>query len=194
MTRILEADQSLAIELQPVTAELFCPYGDIIQPADPNARMVNAGTAVRHDISEFAADLRPASRLIASVFETRAQYLPVTATLVERHRFSQQAIVAMQGGRFILAVCLPRADGTPDLGTLKAFLFPGGSGAIYRQGIWHAPIIGLDQESRFFVQSWQDNSAEDCEELEITPHLIAVGNCHNPHSVTRVGSDRIARA
>jgi ureidoglycolate lyase len=69
-------------------------------------------------------------------------------------------------------VCLPDGDGAPELGSLRAFLFPPGAGVIYHPGVWHTPIIGLRTAGRFFVQSWQDGSASDCLETAIAPRWI----------------------
>lgn len=161
------------LELQPIGVEPFRPFGHVLQPLDPNPRPVNAGTALRHDVTAFADDPRPGSRLIASLFEARAQSLPLAIAMMERHPFSEQTIVSMRGGPFALAVCLPDPDGAPEPGTMRAFLVPAGGGVIYRKGIWHTPIMALGSDSLFFVQSSQDGTADDCQEVAIGRALLA---------------------
>lgn len=156
------------------TPALFHPYGHLVAAGGADALLANAGTARRHDITAFETDTRPGSRLIASLFETAPQALPLTVRLLERHAFSQQAIVAMQGESFILAVALDDGQGRPDLATLRAFGFTGG-GVVYGRGVWHTPIIGLDGAGRFFVQSWQAGTEEDCEERSVGPFVICAG-------------------
>jgi ureidoglycolate lyase len=168
----LRFGEALELELQLVNAELFSPYGDLVQASDPHPLSVNAGTALRHDIAVFDRDERPGSRLVTSVFETLPQALPLVIGMLEQHPFSRQAIVEMRGLDFILAVCVPKANGQPDLASLRAFLFPHGFGVIYRKGVWHTPIIGIAKVGQFFVQSWQDGTAADCEEASIPPHII----------------------
>lgn len=153
------------------TPALFRPYGHLVAPGNDAPIPANAGTARRHDITPFETDTRPGSRLIASLFETAPQALPLTVRLMERHAFSQQAIVAMRGERFVLAVALDDGEGHPDLATLRAFAFAGG-GVVYGRGVWHTPIIGLAGEGQFFVQSWQAGTAEDCEERGVGPFVI----------------------
>ncbi|WP_244412809.1 ureidoglycolate lyase [Ancylobacter novellus] len=165
-------ERDLALELQLVNEELFRPYGALVQPATLHPLRVNAGTALRHDVTSFDRDQRSSSRLIASVFETQPQALPLSIDLLERHPYSQQAIIEMSGADFVLAVCLPDGNGDPELGSLRAFLFPRGSGVIYHRGVWHTPIIGTGKTGRFFVQSWQDGTASDCLETAIARHLI----------------------
>ncbi|MPT21661.1 MAG: ureidoglycolate hydrolase [Starkeya sp.] len=158
----------------PATPALFHPYGHLVAAGGADPIPANAGTAWRHDITAFETDTRPGSRLIASLFETAPQALPLSVQLMERHAFSQQAIVAMQGESFILAVALDDGQGRPDLGTLRAFAFAGG-GVVYGRGVWHTPIIGLGGAGRFFVQSWQAGTAEDCEERIVAPFVISAG-------------------
>lgn len=155
------------------TPALFRGYGHLVAAGGTDPIPANAGTARRHDITALETDTRPGSRLIASLFETAPQALPLTVRLMERHAFSQQAIVAMQGESFVLAVALDDGQGRPDLGTLRAFAFAGG-GVVYGRGVWHTPIIGLVREGRFFVQSWQAGTAEDCEERTVGPFLIGM--------------------
>lgn len=156
------------------TPALFRPYGQLVTPGNDAPIPANAGTARRHDITPFETDTRPGSRLIASLFETAPQVLPLSVRLLERHAFSQQAIVAMQGESFVLAVALDDGKGYPDLATLRAFAFTGG-GVVYGRGVWHTPIIGLVGEGRFFVQSWQAGTAEDCEERIVAPFVVRAG-------------------
>ncbi|UOK70900.1 ureidoglycolate lyase [Ancylobacter polymorphus] len=158
----------------PATPALFRPYGHLVAPGSDAPMPANAGTAWRHDITAFETDTRPGSRQIASLFETAPQALPLTVRLLERHAFSQQAIIAMQGESFILAVALDDGEGRPDLGTLRAFAFAGG-GVVYGRGVWHTPIIGLGGAGRFFVQSWQAGTTEDCEERIVAPFVISAG-------------------
>lgn len=155
------------------TPALFRPYGHLVAPGNDAPMPANAGTARRHDITAFETDTRLGSRLIASLFETAPQALPLTVRLMERHAFSQQAIVAMQGESFVLAVALDDGKGHPDPATLQAFAFTGG-GVVYGRGVWHTPIIGLGGAGRFFVQSWQDGTMEDCEERIVAPFVIGM--------------------
>lgn len=169
------AEGAVALVPQPLTSALFRPYGHVIRAEDPAPLAVNAGTALRHDVAGFSADARPGSRLIVSVFEVEPQALPLEMRLLERHPHSEQAIVAMGGAGLVFAVCDADGAGRPDLRSLRAFHCPAGSGVIYGRGIWHSPIIGVQAPGWFFVQSWQDGTAADCEEMTIPPHVIGAG-------------------
>ncbi|SCW81510.1 ureidoglycolate lyase [Ancylobacter rudongensis] len=175
MSENTDIEGRLDLRLLPATAALFRPYGHLVSAGAADPVHVNAGTALRYDIARIDADTRPGSRLVASVFETAPQALPLVVRLMERHAFSQQAIVAMHSEDFILAVALDDGHGRPDLASLRAFHFSGGGGVVYRRGVWHTPIIGLGGAGRFFVQSWQAGTTEDCEEQIVGPFVIRAG-------------------
>lgn len=156
----------------PVSSPLFRPYGDVVRLGDAARRPVNAGTAWRHDVADFGSDERPGSRLIVSVFEAKPQRLPRAVSLLERHPCSRQAIVPLGEAAFVFLVALAGSDERPDMTTLKAFHCPPSSGVIYGRGVWHSPIIGLHRTGLFLVQSWQDGTATDCEEVAIPAHIV----------------------
>lgn len=60
---------------------------------------------------------------------------PVIARL-EQHYLTQQAVVPLTGD-IVQIVALSRADGAPDLSTLRAFRLSPGIGLCMRPGLWH---------------------------------------------------------
>ncbi len=172
MVGSMDGAHCFPLRIEPATAVDFQPYGVIAETGAAPPREANKGTALRYDVAVSDKDERPASRLVTSVFATRERKLPLVVDTLERHFHSEQMIVGMQAGRFVLVVCLPDSAGQPQLSSLRAFLFRSGGGAIYHRGIWHHGIIGLDREGAFLVQSWQDGSAKDCEETSIAPRLL----------------------
>nr|WP_281493620.1 ureidoglycolate lyase [Ancylobacter koreensis] len=160
------------LSLQALTPDLFRPFGHVVATGAGAPVAANAGTAWRHDVAAFAGDVRPGSRLVVSLFETAPQALPAAVTLLERHPHSLQMIVALEVSHALLAVCGSGADGAPDLSTLRAFHCRPGEGVIYAPGVWHAPLIGIGGPGRFLVQSWQDGTAADCEEIAIPPWAV----------------------
>lgn len=156
-----------------LTPELFHPFGDVVASGAGEPVAANAGTALRYDVASFARDARPGSRLVVSLFETAPQALPALVPVLERHPHSPQMILALDASHALLAVCASGADGAPDLATLRAFHCRPGEGVIYAPGVWHAPLIGIGGPGRFLVQSWQDGTAADCEEIAIPPQAVA---------------------
>jgi ureidoglycolate lyase len=163
--------QQRTIKLRTLTLESFAPFGHVIQIGQEPVP-ANGGTARRHDVGDVLISSRPQAKLYLSVFECEAQHLPLRIEILERHASSAQTITPMQADQYIVVVCLDDGAGHPDLSTLHAFQGGTHQGVNYNPGIWHHGIIALDRRSLFFVQSWQDGSASDCEEAIIPPFYI----------------------
>ena len=61
----------------------------------------------------------------------------------------------------LLIVCRPRSDGTPDFGTLAAFVGDGTAGINYHLGTWHHPMRVIEQAGAFVMLRWDDRSQAD---------------------------------
>jgi ureidoglycolate lyase len=154
--------------LEPLTRRAFAPFGLVIETGAVSIP-ANGGTARRHDVGDFVRDERPGVRLRLSLFECRPQAFPLRLSEMERHEHSAQTISPMNSGRWVVVVCPGGRDGGPDLDGLRAFQARGDQGVTYHPGVWHHGIIALQEQSMFFVQSWQDGSAADCEVRPVSP-------------------------
>lgn len=162
------------LRVAPVTKAAFEPFGWLVETGDAG-RDANNGTARRHDVhAHAAADVRPGTRLVTSIFAATEQPPTTAISMLERHVNSVQLIMPLDGAGHIVVVSRASADGTPDLSTLAAFAFSASQGMIYRHGLWHHPIMAIGSDARFLVQSWQDGSAADCEILAIQARTLTV--------------------
>lgn len=80
-----------------------------------------------------------------------AKSLPFILRLIERHPYSSQMFVPLNNGKvkgYLVVVCLSNDEGDrPDLSTLNAFVVSSTQGISYHPGIWHHPIIALEEVS-----------------------------------------------
>jgi ureidoglycolate lyase len=154
---------------RPMSAEAFANFGTVIQPIG-NSTTVNAHTAHRYDVDRQPADRAKAGyALVTSIFDTQVRALPLLVKRLERHPYSRQTIMPINGAGHLTIVCQADADGAPDLDTLCAFLCTGPQGIIYRENVWHHPIASIGRAALYLVQSWQNGSESDCEECVIDP-------------------------
>ena len=127
----------------------------------------NQGTAGRFDHLATLEDLRPGrARLNVSVF--RCAPRPVgrfPIAILEKHPLSTQVFIPMNATRFLVVVAL--GDDEPDLTTLRAFEATGLQGVTYRPGVWHHPLIALDEQTDFTCFVHEDGSAEDCVVIDL---------------------------
>lgn len=139
---------SRAIAAEPLTAEAFAPFGDVIEARGAPSFQINGGMCDRfHDLArmEFTG---PAARVNISVGFGRPYALPLSLTLVERHPLGSQAFVPMTEDPFLVIVA-PDEDGTP--GRPRAFLTAPGQGVNYLRNTWHGVLTPLGRAANFLI-------------------------------------------
>jgi ureidoglycolate lyase len=130
------------LHLDTFSAAAFAPFGQTIE------RPGIGGEAVLHGLlGPSIADAGACAKL-----DTHgAKALPFTAPKMERHEHSEQLFVPLDAARYVIAAALPKADGEPDLATMRGFLVEGRTGICYSRGVWHLPITILDQPTTFLM-------------------------------------------
>ena len=139
---------SRAIPAEPLTAEAFAPFGDVIEARGAPSFQINGGMCDRfHDLArmEFTG---PAARVNISMGFGRPYALPLVLTLVERHPLGSQAFVPMTEDPFLVVVA-PDEDGAP--GRPRAFLTAPGQGVNYTRNTWHGVLTPLGRAANFLI-------------------------------------------
>ena len=145
----------------PLSRSGFEPFGDVIQVEGNRHYTINQGWAERyHDLARVevtAAGGRP----LLNIFRTRPRTLPLLVRSVERHTLGSQAFIPLGRTRFLIVVA--PAGAAPKPGDLRAFVTDGVQGVNYHPGVWHHPLLTLDQTGDFLVLD-RGAATEDCEE------------------------------
>jgi ureidoglycolate lyase len=138
------------LNAEPLTAEAFKPYGDVIEVGEHVRRYgVNRGDALRyHDLAKVDV-LAGGGRPIISIFRALPHSLPLSLTVMERHPLGSQAFVPLGPHPYLLVVAL--AGPPPEPAQLRCFLAAPGQGVNYARGIWHHPLLALETTSDFLV-------------------------------------------
>lgn len=167
----------LTIEAKPLTAKEYQPFGDVIEASsDRESVSANMGTAQRfHHVAQMKNERPEKTKPNLSIYRCQPYTEnPIKIALLEKHPHSTQAFIPMKGSeRYLIVVCL--GGEKPDCATLKAFVVKDSQGITYKPGIWHHPMIALDQETDLASFVWEDGTEEDCivQELE-APSFITV--------------------
>lgn len=151
-----------AMELSPVpiTAERFAPYGDVIQTSsDSKAAMNDAHFDRFSDLATVDAEGRHASISIARC--KVATSLPYRFDMVERHPLGTQAFVPLSRFKFFVVVAPAAESVEPE--DLRAFATNGGQGVNYHKGVWHMPMIALEDGQEFLIVD-RGAGSENCDE------------------------------
>jgi ureidoglycolate lyase len=155
----------------PLNRSAFKPFGDVIETAGGRPSTINQGWAERYcDLAQIdvtAAGGRPLLDLV----QTRPRALPMSISMVERHALGSQAFIPLAQSRFVVVVA--PAGAAPTATDLRAFITNGLQGVNYRPGVWHHPLLALDQISEFLVLH-RGGSTEDCEEFTFADDEITL--------------------
>jgi ureidoglycolate lyase len=152
---------------EPITAEAFAPFGALLAAPEGFGR-----TYYDAALSNARPDAR-ASISVALVEPVKS--LPLDAVQMERHIFSSQSFLPMDGARYFTIVAPHGADGGPDTEQARAFLVDGGRGITFGADVWHHPMAALDRPSAFGIMMWLDGTSGDQELVTLAaPFRVAV--------------------
>jgi ureidoglycolate lyase len=154
----------LELIAQPLTAEAFAPFGDVIDSRISDHFPINAGRTQRHHDLARVETLGENARPLISIFVSQPVEVPLELPLLERHPLGSQAFVPMHEERFIVVVAPPGESIDPD--SVRAFVTDGRQGVNYRPGTWHAIQSVLEREGEFLVVD-RGGDGNNCEEYPI---------------------------
>ena len=135
------------IKPQPLTADAFAPFGDVLEATGKPDKIINNGFCGRyHDRARL--DFGPDGRAGISVFKAEPRALPYTLDLLERHPDGAQAFIPMSLDAYLVTVA-EDANGTPV--NIRAFIAGPGQGINYHRNTWHGVLTPLSAPGLFAV-------------------------------------------
>lgn len=159
---------SREISAQPLTADAFAPFGDVLDASGSPDKIINEGLCGRHhDLARL--DFGPMGRAGISIFNAEARSLPYELTLLERHPEGSQAFLPMSPNPFLVIVA-PDVDGTP--GTPLAYVTAPYQGINLHRGVWHGVLTPLAAPGLFAVVDRIGDSTNLEEYPLVAPYLI----------------------
>lgn len=142
----------LQIIAEPLDAEAFAPFGEVIE---------HRGAERRHYLSAQLGALPELKETIWVSRFSEGAVSPARFDRLEHHPFSDQIFVPLKGQSFLALTCPKRADGSPDIGALRAFRSKAGQGIIWRRGVWHGSMTVLAWPAEFFVAMGVRGTGDD---------------------------------
>lgn len=134
------------IKTEPLTADAFAPFGDLLDCSGDPDKIINQGKCGRYhdratlDFSDGRAGI--------SLFKADLRNLPHTLDLLERHPLGSQAFVPMSHDPFLVIVAHDE-NGKP--GTPRAFLTQAGQAINIHRNTWHGVLTPLSGTGLFTV-------------------------------------------
>src|SRR6201986_2751959 len=152
------------LKIEPIDAEAFAPFGQLLPPAPPGAG--------RQELIEELQNDRASGRPRLSIATTEPKALPLTAVQMERHVHSSQAFAPLDCASYLVMVAPHGDGGKPDLEKARAFRVPGNTGVNYKADTWHHPLTPLERIGRFAVLTFVDGTAGDEEWAELREPIL----------------------
>lgn len=137
------------IKPEPLTAEAFAPFGDVIEARDTvHHYPINQGQTERyHDLAKL--DLTgDDGKAGISIFRTTPLPSPVTIKLMEYHPRSSQAFYPLNGKPYLVVVA---QKGLLDPAKIHVFKASASQGVNYHAGTWHHFSLALGAPQDFMV-------------------------------------------
>lgn len=131
---------------QPLTAEAFAPFGEVVEANGAPDKLINQGMCGRHhdlaklDFSDGRAGI--------SLFDAKARKLPHVVDMVERHPDGSQAFVPITDVPMIVVVA-EDVNGKP--ANPRAFISQAGQSINLHRGVWHGVLAPLNAAGKFIV-------------------------------------------
>lgn len=134
--------------IEPLTADAFIPFGQVISTEGAHHYPINAGMTERyHDLARVELAGVHARPLI-SIFEGRPYQLPLELGLVERHPLGSQAFYPLGESPWLVIVA---EDDASQPVRLRAFEPAPGQGVNIAMNTWHGVLTPIDRPARFLV-------------------------------------------
>ncbi len=150
------------LPIEPLTAEAFAPFGEVIETEGRDYYLINSGSTRRYhrlaDIDANSGDGQP----VVSIFRARRPVYPLTIGMMERHPLGSQAFIPLKGHPFLIVVA--PAGERVNREDLRAFISNGRQGVNYRRGVWHHPLLVLQPEDELLVvdRAGSGNNCDEC--------------------------------
>ena len=159
------------LTIEPLDAERFAPYGDVIEARGDADMIINRGNCKRfHDKADLDMGMQN-GRAGISIFQGSPYVLPLTLDMVERHPLGSQAFLPLSESPYLVIVAVDQS-GVP--GRPEVFRPSPGQGVNYHRNIWHGVLTPMETMSLFAVVD-RIGDGENLEEFWFDePYIIDV--------------------
>lgn len=151
----------ITLKPEPLTADAFRAFGDVVEAGD-EYELINRGTTRKSaDLTQIDV-ATGGGRPCVSIYRPIPCQLPLAIKMLERHPFSSQLFMPLNGEPFLIVVA--PAGERVDPSSVRAFVTSGRQGINYHRGTWHHPLIALRDPSEFLIVD-RAGEGENCDEF-----------------------------
>ena len=141
--------QTLSLTPQPLTAQAFAAFGDVIEARSETVININQGTSQRfHDLARVDVASGEGHPLV-NLFRASPYPEPLTLSMMEKHPLGSQLFMPLQQHAYLVAVA--QASDQVSAGDITVFSASGNQGVNFQPGTWHHPLLVLVQQDFLVV-------------------------------------------
>ncbi len=161
--------QNIKLIPEKLTAENFADFGEVVTIQSKESRTINDGYAEKYADIASLDTLEDQGQTSVHIFVAKSRQFPLQISMLEKHPFFSQTFIPRHSSPFLVVVAPPAK--TPLIENLRAFITNGEQGINYSRGVWHFPLISMDDNSQFIVIDRKHNedldTIEQCEEISL---------------------------
>ena len=166
---------TVQLPIEPLTKAAFAPFGEVIEAAGAERRLINEGTTQRFHGLARADTSEGGGHAILSLFRANRRPFPFEVRMLERHPLGSQAFYPLQAHDWLVLV--GKGALRPDPAALRCFRAHGGQGVNYARNAWHHPVLVLCASQEFLVMDRAgpgNNLEEHWFDPAHAPHIISL--------------------
>ena len=159
-----------------LTEDNFADFGEVVSIQSKQSKTINNGFADKYaDIASLDTS-EDQGQTSVHIFVAKSRQFPLHISMLEKHPFFSQTFIPRHSSPFIVVVAPP--EEIPSIEKLKAFITNGEQGISYSRGVWHFPLISMNDNSQFIVIDRKHNEETDTIEQckEVSLDNISVGD------------------
>jgi len=137
----------------PLNANAFSPFGQVLMGSGKGQERIPFAAKVKNDREDAKPNI--------TYLRINSVDLPIKLNVLERHPYSHQLFVPLNGTQHLVIVCPSIKNGEPKLSKLQAFIAEGFQAVNYYAGTWHAPRTSIGGPGEFIMMRWDNGTNED---------------------------------
>jgi len=157
--------------LEPLTAEAFAPFGEVIQRQGVTPQSINYGRTQKFADLARIDTAAEGGETTVHLYRSEAVMLPFQIERMERHPLGSQAFMPLHQQPFPVIVAPPGDD--PEFQTIRGFITNGEQGINLHKGVWHHYQVSLAGNCVYLVID-RKGPHNNCVEWELDQALMIV--------------------
>jgi len=146
---------TLKLTPKALTAESFQLFGEVVSIKNKESIVINDGFASKFPDVVKLDTKEEGGETSVHIFVAKKRQFPLQITMLENHPFFSQTFIPKNNTPFIVVVAPPSEE--PVIENIKAFITNGDQGISYSRGVWHFPLISMNDNSEFIVLDRKNN-------------------------------------